>query len=421
MKNTIHDKYDTIHDMNIIDIKKEFPIFHTHPNLIYCDSAATSLTPQSVITAINDYYTTCDANVSRGVYHTSNLATQHRKDTRALVAHFLHAHEDEIIFTSGATASLNTIAHGFKEHISHNDTIITTIAEHHANFIPWQQLCKSRNAHFITIPVTREGFIDIDTLIDTITIHTKIITLTHVSNVFGAINPIHTIIKKIRQKNKNIIIVLDVAQSIAHMPINVKEIDCDFCVFSFHKMFGSTGIGVLYGKKVFLEQLHPLYTGGDMIDTVSSINTSFCALPHRLEAGTPHIAGFFAAHAAIQFIQSQTYTTIQNIEHTLVSYCVKKLKETFSSQITIYGPEHPKDRSSIISFTFNNYHPHDIATILDSTHNIAIRAGQHCAMPLHTEHLHIGATARISLSLYNTQHDIDLIIDGLQKIHHILS
>ncbi|PID51952.1 MAG: cysteine desulfurase [Candidatus Moraniibacteriota bacterium] len=406
--------------MNIHNFKKCFAIFDKNPDFIYLDSAATSLTPKNVVEKITSYYKTSDANIARGVYKTSVYATTECEKSRETVAQFLSAQKNEIIFTSGTTESLNMIAHGLQHLIETDNEILTTKAEHHANFIPWQILAKNTQAHFTTLSLNLDGTIDVEKLCNVITPKTKIIALTHISNVLGTINPIKTIIAKIRAINPQTIIVIDAAQSIAHTKIDVRDIDCDFLAFSFHKLFGPTGLGVLYGKKTLLKKLTPLCTGGEMIEEVTSKCTTYRTLPHRLEAGTPNIAGIISAQEAIHFINNIGYDQIHAHEQSIVTYCIEQLLTHFHNNITIIGPKSTKKRSNIISFTLKNCHPHDIATILDEKYNIAIRAGQHCAMPLHLEELKIPATARISISLHNTKEDIDKLIKGLKEASSML-
>ncbi len=407
--------------MHMDNIKEVFPVFETYPDLVYLDSAATSLTPLSVIDKTREYYTTYNANIARGLYTMSTRATEEFEQSRSDIADFVGAQHDEIVFTSGTTMSLNMIARGIAHTITPDDTIVTTAMEHHANFIPWQEIAHDTGAAFHVAPITGHGTLDIHALLDLITPHTKIVALTHVSNVLGTINPLKDIIHDIRQKNPHTLIVVDAAQSLAHIPLNVVDIDCDFAAFSFHKAFGPTGIGALYGKKHVLEQLRPLFTGGEMIESVSTTCTTFRELPHRLEAGTPHISGAIAAGEAIRFIQAIGYDTMRTHEKELLTYCTHSLTQAFNDRITILGPTDISERSGLISFTLDPHHPHDIAAILDHEHAIAIRAGQHCTMPLHTEFLHVPASARASFSIYNTTQDIDILIDGLHKVDAILS
>jgi cysteine desulfurase/selenocysteine lyase len=407
--------------MNIIAKKEDFPIFTQNPQLVYLDSAATALTPQIVINKLCEYHTTYSANIARGLYAISTRATIEFEKSRQVVAQFIHAHENEIVFTSGTTMSLNMIAYGLNDTITTQKNIVTTAMEHHANFIPWQQLCKRKHAQFRVATITEDGEIDQNHLLDLIDSNTSVVALTHVSNVLGTINPIKEIIAKIRAKKPDTLIVIDAAQSIAHVPIDVVNIDCDFLAFSMHKVFGPTGVGILYGKQSSLEKLRPVFTGGDMIESVSTCATTFREIPHRLEAGTPHIAGVIATKTALDYLSHIGYPAIHAHEEELLTYCISQIHEHFGETITIIGPKEIKKRSGLISFTFGNFHPHDIATILDESVSTAIRAGQHCAMPLHLESLHINATARASFSIYNTKEDIDALIAGLHNVQKILS
>ena len=406
--------------MNTDQIKRDYDIFTRDESLIYLDSCATSLTPRTVTAKILEYYNSYNANVGRGVYKISARATQEFENSREFTANFINAKTQEIVFTSGTTASLNMVAHGLSHTISNNDNIITTAAEHHANFIPWQQLAQKNHAEFRITPITDDGLLDVEKLLDSIDANTKILALTHVSNVLGTINPIAEIIRKVRAKNPNVIIVIDAAQSVAHIDVDVADIDCDFLAFSTHKLFGPTGVGVLYGKTNQLEKLEPLFTGGEMIQEVTYQNTTFRELPHRLEAGTPNIAGVIALQESINYINSFNTQELREHEVELLQYCTDELKSSFGDDITIYGPRDSSSRSGAISFTFKNHHPHDIATILDEKMNIAIRAGQHCAMPLHLETLKVSATARASFSIYNSKKDINKLIIGLKEVNEIL-
>lgn len=407
--------------MDVDAIKRDYDIFTRDESLIYLDSCATSLTPRVVTAKLLEYYNSYNANIARGAYKTSTKATEEFEMSRGVVANFLNAHLEEIVFTSGTTASLNMIAHGLTSQISNTDNIIVTAMEHHANFIPWQQLCKHTHADFRVEPITDDGLLDTDQLLELIDENTKILALTHVSNVLGTINPIKELTQKVRAKNPHTLIVVDAAQSVAHMQLDVADVDCDFLAFSMHKLFGPTGVGVLYGKKEHLEKLTPIFTGGEMIEEVTTACTTFRELPHRLEAGTPHIAGVIASQVAIAYAKSFGFEKIREHEEELLIHCINSLTEEFGDDIKIFGPRDVNLRSGAISFTFKNHHPHDIATILDDKKNVAIRAGQHCAMPLHLETLKTNATARISFSVYNTKADIDTFINGLKEVDEILS
>ncbi len=417
---TFTTKSHKVTDMHTDTIKRDYDIFTRDERLVYLDSSATSLTPRVVTSKILEYYNSYNANVARGAYKSSAKATEEFENSRQVVANFIGADSDEIIFTSGTTESLNLVAHGLTDYLSFGDNIITTEMEHHANFLPWQQLALRSDADFIVTPITDAGLLDIEKLLKLVNETTKIFAFTHVSNVLGTINPIKEIIQKVRAKNPNVIIVIDAAQSVAHLPIDVVDIDCDFLAFSMHKLFGPTGVGVLYGKKDRLEKLTPLITGGEMIEEVTTTCTKFRELPYRLEAGTPNIAGVIASGAAIEYVTDIGLETIRNHEKELLVYCTNKLTTEFGNDIKIFGPTDINLRSGAISFTYKNYHPHDIASILDDKKNVAIRSGQHCAMPLHLETLKVSATARVSFSIYNSKKDIDKLIEGLQEVDDIL-
>ncbi|MEA3322700.1 MAG: SufS family cysteine desulfurase [Patescibacteria group bacterium] len=406
--------------MNIKEIKKGYDIFVRDESLTYLDSCATSLTPRVVTAKLLEYYNSYNANIARGAYKMSVKATEEFEQSRKYVASFVNAQSEEIVFTSGTTASLNMIAHGLASQISDTDNIVVTAMEHHANFIPWQEICKKTNAEFRVASITNDGILDVDALLDLIDANTKILALTHVSNVLGTINPIKEIIQKVKKKNPKTIVVIDAAQSVSHLPVDVIDIGCDFLAFSMHKLFGPTGVGVLCGKKDALEKLEPVFTGGEMIQEVTKKCTTFRELPHRLEAGTPNIAGVIATKEAIAYIKQFDFTEFREHEEELLTYCSEQMSRTFGNNITIYGPTDVSQRSGAISFTFKNHHPHDIASILDDKKNIALRAGQHCAMPLHLETLKVSATARASFSIYNSKEDIDKLIEGLKEVDNIL-
>jgi len=406
--------------MNVPEIKKDFAIFAQQPELIYLDSVATSLTPRCVVDKIVEYYEQYNANIARGVYDLSEKATEEFEESRKITAAFLSAHEEEIIFTSGTTMSLNMVAQGLKHTLKENDNIVVTAMEHHANFVPWQQLSR-KNEAFRVIDITNDGMIDVDDLARKIDKNTAIFALTHVSNVLGTVNPIKDLIAQAKKINPNIITVVDAAQSAPHQKIDVKDLDCDFLALSAHKMYGPTGVGVLYGKKNYLEQLEPLITGGEMIASVSQHETTFKSLPHRHEAGTPHIAGVIAFKEAIMYLENINFDQIHTHEQELTSYALTEITKQFGNDITIYGPQSPHDRASLLSFTLGNIHPHDIASILNTESRVAIRAGQHCAMPLHIDTLGIPATARASFSIYNDKNDVDMLITGLKKVQKVFT
>ncbi len=403
----------------IIDkIKKDFQIFKNNPNLIYLDSAATSLTPDLVVDTMNDYYYNYNANISRGVYKLSEIATDKYEQAREKVAKFIGASSSQIIFTSGTTASINTIAFGLMRKISKDSKIAITASEHHSNFVPWQRLVSKDRLSIIKL--NKNGYIDLEDFKEKITSKTSLLTISHVSNVLGTINPIKKLVNIAKQINPEIIVIVDGAQSTPHMSIDIQDLDCDFFVFSAHKMCGPTGVGVIYGKKELLEQLTPMFSGGNMTDKVSFTETTFTQIPQKLEAGTPNIAGVIGLGAAVEYLKNIGLDNIKTHEAELLLYTQQKLYKTFGNDIIIFGPSNIKDRSGVLSFTFKNYHPHDIASILDSYSNICVRAGNHCAMPLHTNVLCVVATTRISFYIYNTEYDVDKLIEGLKEVKKIL-
>lgn len=398
--------------------KQDFPIFRHHPDLIYLDSAATSLKPKSVIVAICMYYEKYSANVGRGIYKLSQEATQAYEDSRSAVAEFIFADPDEIVFTRNTTESLNLLAYALEKNIKPGDKIVTSIMEHHSNFVPWQELAKRKKALLNIIDINDDGRLNISNLEKLIGQKTKIVTLTYVSNVLGTINPIALIIKKIKRINPKTIVIVDAAQAVSHIPVNVKTLGADFIAFSAHKMFGPTGVGILWGKKENLEKLPAFLFGGEMIDGVRIKNSTPKDAPHKFEAGTSSIASIIATQSAVEYIQKIGLDNIQKHEQKLLNYTLKSLKYAFGDKITILGPQNIKQRIGVITFLLANCHPHDIAQILDED-NICVRSGHHCAMPLHTR-LKLPASTRMSFHVYNSYKDVDKLIQGLKKIKRIL-
>lgn len=404
--------------MDIREIKKDFPIFEHDPHLVYLDSTATSLKPRSVIEALDRYYNEYSANIYRGVYEISERATVEYERTRTVVADFIHAKPEEIVFTRNTTESINLVAYALGRIIvEEGDEIVTTITEHHSNFVPWQQLAFENGADFKVVDVDENNNLLFERLEKIITKKTKIVAFTHVSNVLGIVNPVKAIISKIKEINPRVIVVIDGAQAVPHLPVNVSDLGCDFYAFSSHKMLGPTGVGVLWGKHEHLLDMPPFNFGGEMIREVHIEKTVFKDPPQKFEAGTPHIAGVIALKEAIEYLKKIGLETIHVHEQSLAQYAIKILQEEFKNTIHILVPEHAH-KSGIVSFTFHGYHPHDIAQILDEDH-ICIRAGHHCAMPLHNR-LHLQATARASFYLYNTQEDVDKLVSGLLKVKKIL-
>jgi cysteine desulfurase/selenocysteine lyase len=423
----------------MIDIKKQFPIFKKEPNLVYLDSTATSLKPKIVIDKIKEYYEEYSANVFRGIYPMSEKATMEFEETRNIVSQFINANNsNEIVFTRNATESLNLLAYSLgRKIIESNDEIITTIMEHHSNFVPWQVLTSEVGAAFKVIDINEDGYLDLgldnikyqrsnikntdrklNILKQVITEKTKILALTYVSNVLGTINPIKEIIALARNINPKIIVIIDAAQAVPHLKIDVRDLDADFIVFSSHKMLGPTGVGVLWGKEKYLKEMYPFMFGGDMIDEVYINRSTYKDPPHKFEAGTPAIGEIIAFKEAIKFLNKVGMDIIQEHEKKLTKLTLNRLVNTFGKSIKIYGPKNIEDRSGIISFSFDKFHSHDISQIL-ADNGVCVRAGHHCAMPLHTR-LKIPATVRASFYLYNNENDVDRLIEGLMKVRNIL-
>lgn len=397
------------------DIQNDFPIFAWHRQeklpFIYLDNAATTLKPRQVIDAVHSYYSTYSSNIHRGLYPIAVKASKAYEFARAKVQHFLGAaHPEEIIFTAGATASLNLLASSFAGHfLQEGDSILLSPMEHHANLVPWQQIAARKKLKLQFIPLDKEGNLQITELDKLDGTSIKLISVVHISNTLGHINDIESIIS--RAKKQNIPVIIDAAQSAALYPMNVQKLDADFLVCSGHKMFGPTGIGILYGKKKWLEAMPPYQYGGDMIKKVGLQQSTFANVPHKFEAGTPPIAEAIGLGAAIDFLERLDRPHLLSQLDHLCSYANDRLQEIPGLQILGKAPK----KSHIISFTMEGIHPHDIATFL-AQDGIAVRAGHHCTQPL-MEHFGIGASARASLSVYNTEEDIDRLVQSLLQIH----
>lgn len=402
-----------------------FPLLK-NDSVTYLDSAATSLKPQSVIDAISEYYSQYSANVHRGMYAMSEKATEEYESTRKVVADFINApSSDEIVFTKNATEAINLIAYSLgREIVQEGDEIVTTVLEHHANFVPWQQLAFASGADFKVIDCDKNGDLDIFTagkvnLKGIITQKTKIVAIQHVSNVLGTIHPIEDIIKEIRRQNPKTIIVVDAAQSVPHIPVDVQKLDADFIVFSAHKMCGPTGVGVLWGKKTLLDSMLPFMFGGDMIDEVFIDRTTFAQVPHRFEAGTPDIAGVIGLKAAVRYLQSHDMPALLAHEHKLAQLLINELHNSFGKKVEILGEHSKFPKVGVVSFTLKDCHPHDVAGIL-SEHSVCIRAGHHCAMPLHNR-LHVKSTSRASMYMYSTEEDITQFMNAVKAAYTLLT
>lgn len=397
--------------MNVQEVKAQFPILDQEINgypLVYLDSAATSQKPLAVIEAVNRYYREYNSNVHRGVHTLGNYATEGYEGAREKVRRFIGAAStQEIIFTRGTTTSLNLVAASYARQVcEEGDEIVITPMEHHSNLIPWQQVAKATGATLKYIDLNEDGTLNMDDARQKITARTKVVACTHVSNVLGTINPIAELAQLAHQHGA--VIVVDGAQSTPHMSVNVQELGVDFYAFSGHKMCAPTGIGVLYGRKELLEQMEPIEFGGEMIDTVDLYESTWKELPHKFEGGTPIIAGAIGLGAAIDFLNEIGLEAIHQHEQRLVDYALNRLEEI--KGLTIYGP---KERGGLVTFNLGEIHPHDVATVLDS-YGIAVRAGHHCAQPL-MRWLKVTATARASFYLYNTEEDVDRLVEGLLK------
>lgn len=393
-------------------IKADFMILNQLVNeepLVYLDNAATSQKPTTVLAAVEQYYRQNNANVHRGVHTLAERATVQYEAARQKVQHFIHTKESaEVLFTRGTTTSLNWVAKSYGEASVHQgDEILISVMEHHSNIVPWQQLAKRQRAVLKYIDITPEGLLDMDSLRSQLTSKTKIVSLAHVSNVLGVVNPIQEIAHLVHEAGA--VLVVDGAQAVPHQKVDVQELDVDFYAFSGHKMLGPTGIGVLYGKRHLLEQMEPVEFGGEMIDIVTEQESTWKELPWKFEAGTPNIAGAIGLGAAIDYMETVGVDDIQQHEKELMQYLWPKL--TAIPGLTIYGPEKLEQRTGIITFNLEDIHPHDVATAMDME-GVAIRAGNHCAQPLMTR-LGCGSSARASFYVYNTTADADKFVEAL--------
>jgi cysteine desulfurase/selenocysteine lyase len=398
--------------------RNDFPILnetvHKRP-LVYLDNAATSQKPQAVIDAITEAYTHWNSNIHRGVHHLSQLATMKHEEARKAVAEFIGAKSsDEIIFTKGTTDSINALAFSFGEAFVHEgDEIIVSAAEHHSNIVPWQMLCARKKAVLRHIPLQADQTLDTEAFRGLLNEKTKLVSVAHVSNVLGIIHPVEEIIRLAHEKG--VPVCIDGAQSVPHMKVDVQALDCDFLAFSGHKMYGPTGIGVLYGKREWLEKLPPHEGGGEMINHVRWSGTTYNELPYKFEAGTPNFVGSYALHKAIEYMQSVGLETIEAHERELTEYCESRLNAI--EGVHIYATGQPK--AGVISFNVGTIHPFDIGTLLDQQ-GVAVRTGHHCAEPL-IDDLGVPGTVRVSFGLYNDKSDVDALIAALEKAIMMLS
>ncbi len=396
--------------------RADFPILketvHGRP-LVYLDNAATSQKPQQVLDAIVEAYSTWNSNIHRGVHHLSQVATSKHEGARQAVADFINAKSsDEIVFTKGTTDSLNALAFSFGEAFIHEgDEIIVSGLEHHSNIVPWQMLCERKKAVLRHIPLQDDLSLDIEAFKGLLNEKTKLVSVAHVSNVLGTIQPVEEIIRLAHERG--IPVCIDGAQSVPHMQVDVQALDCDFLVFSGHKIYGPTGIGVLYGKREWLEKLPPHEGGGEMINHVRWEGTTYNELPYKFEAGTPNFVGSYALQKAIEYIESIGWEAIEAHERELTEYCEKQLKDV---GCTVYSAGCKK--AGVISFNMGTVHPFDVGTLLDQQ-GVAVRTGHHCAEPLIDE-MGVPGTVRVSFGLYNDKEDVDLFIEALKKAQMML-
>ena len=396
------------------NVKKDFPLLRDN-NITYLDSGATTQKPEYVLNSISNFYETSNANPHRGAYGLSIKATEVYEQTREKIAKFIGAkHSEEIIFSKNATESLNLIAYSYGlENLGAGDEIVISIMEHHSNLVPWQKVSKKTGSKLNYMYINENFEISDEEIEEKITDKTKIVGITHVSNVLGTINNIEKIIKYAHKKGA--VVVVDASQSIPHMQIDVSKLDCDFLVFSGHKMLAPLGIGVLYGKREILNKMTPFLMGGDMIEYVYEQDTTFAPLPNKFEAGTQNVEGVIGLGAAIDYIQNIGYDRISKIEEKVVSYAREELSKL--DFLTLYMTKNSLNHSSVISFNIDGVHPHDVASILDSQ-NVCVRSGNHCAQPL-MRYLKIDSTCRASFYMYNTKEDVDNLDLALKKAYEM--
>ncbi len=402
---------------NILDVaavRKDFPILATQVHgkpLVYLDNAATAQKPRAVIDALTHFYETSNANIHRGVHALSEAATAQYEAVREQVREFIHAASPrEIIFTRNATEALNLVAQSYgRAHLQPGDEILVSTMEHHSNLVPWQLIAAERGATVRAIPVHASGALDLSQLDTLLTKKTRIVAITMLSNVMGSITPIRELAA--RAHSVGAVLVVDAAQGVVHLPINVEQIGCDFLAFSSHKLYGPTGVGVLYGREKLLEAMPPFLGGGEMIDHVEITHSTWAQLPHKFEAGTPNIADVIAFGAALSYLQNIGMEKIRAYETSLTHYAVQQLSRI--DGLTIYGPGLEDLRDAVIAFNLGGLHPHDVSQALDFD-GIAIRAGHHCCQPL-MRALGVVATNRASLAFYNTAAEIDFLVAALKK------
>ena len=407
---------DEFRPLEVDRIRKDFPIFAGDSPIAYLDSAASSQTARCVLDAMEAYYQSYRSNIHRGIYRISEEATAAYEDARQKIARFINSRRaSQVVFTRNTTESINLVAYSWgNANVHSGDEILLTVMEHHSNLVPWQLLAERTDAKLRFIEVTDEGLLQLDDLDQLLTERTKLVAITHVSNVLGTINPVQEITAAAHSVGATVLI--DAAQSVPHLPINVQALDCDFLAFSGHKMCGPTGVGVLYGKRDLLEDMPPFLGGGSMIRAVQRERSTYADIPARFEAGTPAIAEAIGLGQAVDYLDGVGLDVVHAHEQQIIDYAHQKLCEI--DGITIYGPK-PRIKAGVITFNLEDIHPHDLAGVLDTT-GVAIRAGHHCAQPL-MQHYGVIATARASFYLYNTMEDVDRLYDGLLKTQNLLA
>ena len=404
--------------VNSYELRNDFPIFKKKINgkeLVYLDNASTTQKPYSVINSITDFYSNYNSNIHRAVYQLAEEATTLYEQSREKIANFINVRPEEIVFTRNTTESINLIAHSWaRTNLKKDDGVAITELEHHSNIVPWQILSQEIGTRLEYVGIDENGFLDLEHLIELISSKkVRLVSLSHMSNVLGTIVPIERIIK-IAHEN-DIPVLVDGAQSVPHMPVDVKNMDCDFLVFSAHKMLGPTGVGVLYAKKEILEKMRPFMGGGDMIKEVFKYHTNYNEVPYKFEAGTPNIADVVGFGAAIDYLEKIGMENIRKHEIDLTEYALESILSI--NHLTVYGPRDPNYRGGVISFNIADIHPHDLATIMND-HGIAIRSGHHCAQVL-MQRLDVPATSRASFYIYNTKEEIDKFVNAIKEAGRI--
>ena len=403
---------------DIEKIRADFPALHQTiydgQPLVYLDNAASAQKPQRVIDRLTGYYSWEHSNVHRGVHHLSQQATEAYEGARTQIARFIHAPNPyQIIYTRGTTEAINLVAASYgRSRVGEGDEVVISTMEHHSNIVPWQMLCEEKGATLRVIPVNDRGELIVEEYEQLLSDRTKLVAVVHVSNSLGTVNPVRRMIEAAHQRD--IPVLIDGAQAVQHMTVDVRELDCDFYCFSGHKMFGPTGIGILYGKEDLLEAMPPYQGGGDMIETVTFERTTYDALPHKFEAGTPHIAGAIGLAEAVAYLQDLGLDAIARYEHDLLTYAHERLQEI--DDLRLIGTA--AEKASVVSFLVGAIHPYDGGTILDRL-GIAVRTGHHCTMPL-MQRFGLPGTVRASFALYNTREEVDKLVEGLHKVKKLL-